>query len=118
VLVTGGDDVNGNGLATAELFGPASGSFTLTGSIGIGRARHTATLLKDGTVLVTGGDAAIGPVLATAELFDPTTGTFAQTGSMATRRYLHTATLLNNGMVLVTGGSDGFNTFATAELYQ
>jgi hypothetical protein len=87
--------------------------------MGIGRAWHTATLLKDGKVLVPGGDDATGISLATVELFDPTNGSFAP-GSMSTWRRLHTATLLNDGTVRVTGdnGSGGASTFATAELYQ
>ena len=42
---------------------------------------------------------------------------FVLTGSMATARRFHTATLLPNGKVLVAGGENGFNTVASAELY-
>jgi hypothetical protein len=72
----------GNGeLATAELFDPITGMFTLTtGSMETKRSNHTATLLSNGNVLVTGGNVpAANPnsrVSPTAELFDPTAGTF------------------------------------------
>ena len=58
-------------LASAELFDPASGSWTATASMGTPRAGHTAMLLPDGTVLVIDGmnDSAVS-----FELYDPGSG--------------------------------------------
>lgn len=118
VLILGGGD------ATAELFDPASGTFSFTGPPVTGRLGATATLLSDGRVLIAGGLGLTGgpdgflPLLNTAEIFDPATGTFSSTGSMAQGRRQHTATLLENGRVLVTGGYFDHICFtASAELF-
>jgi hypothetical protein len=108
VLVVGGNQEAGLNtfpptLATAELYNPATGTFTQTGSMASPRNRHTATLLVNGKVLVIGGFDGQS-ALATAEIYDPATRAFTPTGSMAFTRTDHMATLLNNGKILVTGG--------------
>ena len=60
VLVTGGIDKAGTVpniqyLSTAEMFDPASGTFTAAGNMEIERSEHAAILLLNGEVLITGG---------------------------------------------------------------
>ncbi|MET0886885.1 MAG: kelch repeat-containing protein, partial [Mycetocola sp.] len=123
VLIAGGHKFNfrNSALASAEIYDPATGSFTPTGDMSIGRQEHTATLLADGRVLVVGGYNALDdpPAQATAELFDPDIGTFARTESMTAARGNHTATTLRNGTVLIAGGHSGHPgaSVAIAELY-
>jgi hypothetical protein len=123
VLLVGGKNPNGvDVLTTAELYNPATQTFTATGgSMSDGRVYDTATLLNDGTVLLTGGldtaGGASGTPVATAEIYSPTTDSFALTGPMTTGRFFHTATLLQNGMVLITGGLNNGQPLATAEIY-
>src|SRR5579863_8907720 len=55
ILITGGYDINGNGLASTELYNPATGAFTTSGSLTTACRNCAITLLDNGTVLVTGG---------------------------------------------------------------
>jgi hypothetical protein len=107
-LVRGGSSATSFDLATAELYDPATGTFTATGAMSEMRSEHTAALLANGKVLVTGGT--IGNV---AELFDPATGLFTQTSGtlVVGGRWGCTATLLNDGTVLIAGGRDDENVF-------
>ena len=93
------------GIREAELYDPASGNWTATGSMTNGRWAFTLTLLPNGKVLATGGFGT-NDAVATAELYEPTTGSWTPTGSLQTPRGWHTATLLPNGKVLVAGGTD------------
>jgi hypothetical protein len=113
VLVAGGarcpqsnDGGSCVGLASAEIYDPKTGRFTVTGSMVTARFYQTATLLKDGRVLIAGGTATGSAAMALddAEIYNPKTGKFSPVGSMASSRVTHTATLLANGLVLITGG--------------
>ena len=124
VLVAGGRDSNRDSLASAELYDPATGTWTATGSMLTPRAGHSVTLLSDGRVLVTGGMSGPreGDFLASSEAYDPATGTWTATGSLGTARADHTATLLSDGRVLVAGGvrsvaPDSGSGVRSAELY-
>jgi hypothetical protein len=103
------------GLTSAELYNPATATFSTTGSLNTGRYGHTATLLNNGKVLIAGGTNN-STRLSSAELYDPTTGTFTVTGSLSCACG-YSATLLANGMVLFSGGFDGSNAVTSAELY-
>ena len=78
----------GSSVASAELYDPATKSFTPTGDMTMGRWRHAPTLLLSGKVLIAGGYSEnagrpTDPARISAELYDPSTGIFTPTGNMA-----------------------------------
>ena len=117
LAVTG--DVNGTN--TAELYNPATGKWTLTGSPAAFHEGGSVTLLANGEVLLAGGDDPFSsnPAFTTAaELYNPSTGQWSMTGSMTSARRYQAAVLLPSGEVLVAGGQDPtFSSLSRAELY-
>ena len=103
VLVAGGypGDEPDLAVTSAELYDPASGTWSATGNMLKPHGGFPATLLRDGRVLV--GDVddpfADTPVLG-AEVYDPETGTWTATGKMVTPDE-GSAVLLRDGRVLV-----------------
>jgi hypothetical protein len=120
VLIVGGQAFDAS-QPTAELFNPATGTSSATGSMSTPRSFHTATLLADGRVLIAGGHQfnSFNSALDTGELYDPTTGLFTPLlQTMATRREGHTATLLADGRVLIAGGFVDFQPpLSNAEIF-
>jgi len=124
VLIVGGSAIGNwpptDSLSSAEIYDPASGTWSSAGTLTTGRYGHTATLLPNGKVLIAGGWNSSSGFLKSTELYDPTSGSWSPAASMGAARRWHTATLLPNGKVLVAGGGDDFpggHPLASAELY-
>lgn len=79
VLIAGGMRRNQDFYKSAELYDPATGKFTLTGNMSVGRVGLISVLLRSGKVLVAGGWAGSGGT-DSAELYDPATGKFTVIG--------------------------------------
>ena len=90
---------SGNVLANAELFDPASGSWTTTGSLITARAVHTGTLLPDGAVLIAGGGNG-SSYLASAELYVKSTPTLL---NISTRMNVQTGDKVLIAGFIITG---------------
>jgi hypothetical protein len=128
VLITGGAvaDLPYYGdlaVDTAEIYDPATGQITQTGSkMTVPRYLQTATLMPNGTVLIAGGETVPVPgdsdpmdsfPTDTTEIFDPSTNTFTPGHPMQTPREGETATLLPDGTVFLIGGSFGIPSIST-----
>jgi hypothetical protein len=107
VLVAGGARAPGEGndaTASAELFDPAKASFAPLPAMTRPRAKHSATLLADGSaVLLAGGDDSV-------ELFDVASRAFVAVAARLPEPMSDNASaVLADGRVLVAGGekSDG-----------
>jgi len=126
VLIAGGtSDEGGGDIATAELYDPTTGQFTLTGRMSTPRENHSATFLSPsvvsgalaGNVLIAGG----GVVTAasdSAEVFNSQTAAFSPVGTMTSARTMQAAVLLGSGKVLIAGGQSSDTDFLqSAELF-
>jgi hypothetical protein len=128
VLITGGShyygppDYAGTAVNLAEIYDPATGTFSATGTMAHARASHSATLLRSGKVAITGGDFLTynpyeqsNPVLQT-EIYDPAAGTFIVAASSA-HPHGRGAALLGSGKVLLPGDSVVVQSNYPPELY-
>jgi galactose oxidase-like protein/Kelch motif protein len=122
VLVVGGSDGGQTGFpiyyADAELFDPATGLFTSTGSLAFPREFTTASRLPDGRVLIAGGlHTGGGPgygVVAETEIYDPATGEFVRSEDLPVPLDEPAAVVLDDQRVLLLGGFDFKNDLPTA----
>ncbi len=109
-----------DGNASAELYDPASGIWSVTGPMFFPSDQHLpATLLPDGEVLVAGGGGGVSGYNP-AEIYNPDMGKWLIAGSTLGGSALsgNTVTLLANGQVLLAGGGlSGIYGAPSAQLY-
>lgn len=105
VMVIGGSATGGvTDLATAELFNPATMSWSAAASMTDARFEPAACVMSDGRVFVCGGFDDVTPAFRhTTEIYDPRSNLWSSAATMATDRYSHEAVALT-GKVIVMGG--------------
>ena len=86
----------------AQLYDPATDTFSSAGAMAQAHCGHNAVLLPNGKVLIVGG--------SDAELYDSATNSWSSAGTM-NASHAGSAVLLNNGKVLLAGAT------TPAELY-
>jgi hypothetical protein len=96
--------------ATAEVYDPLTGRFTLTGQMSVPRYKQGAALLPDGKVMIAGGSNEDGRQhkYSSTEIFDPQMNAFQPGPRMKFLRYKLPSgvTTLSDGRVLVAGGAE------------
>jgi N-acetylneuraminic acid mutarotase len=122
VLVMGGNK-SGNGgggaLDSAEIYDPASGTWSSTGSMHHAREAARAVKLEDGRVVITGGSDGGDPRISedTTEMYNPDDGTFEEIGPMTAGRDRHAILLLGDGRVIVAGGEEDGDVLRATDVF-
>jgi len=98
------------GSSGSDLYDPATGHFTPTGTMTAPRTKFGGALLPDGRVLIVGGQAggAWGTRLTSTQIYDPRTGRFLPGPELNENRFkLSKAVVsLKDGRVLIAGGAE------------
>jgi len=109
VLVVGGFRLTATGadimLASAELYSPATGTWSRAASLPSPRSGFSLNLLPGGKVLLAGGYDPGFRQTSTAYLYTPADNTWKSTGRMTLPRADHVGLTLRNGTVLAAGGT-------------
>ncbi len=118
ILVAGGTTgVSGSGrTSTAEIYDPATDTWTTTGSLSTPRAGHEALVLSSGKVLVIGGIDALRTPLSFGELYDEGTKTWTKTANAGETHVSLNAALVTPDRLLVVGGPTLFSEVWTPSL--
>jgi hypothetical protein len=112
-------------IGDAEIYNPATGTWSPAGALAHARALHQAVLVRAGAaragsladrVVVVGGRSVVGS-LSAAEAYDPATNTWTPVSAMHATREGHSADLLADGRVLVAGGTSTGIVLNSAELF-
>jgi len=111
VLIIGGSYTN-----TVEIFDPATGLFTPTGSMAVPRDQAEAALLTDGRVIVIGGMCGENNGCGyygtpTVEIYTPSTGLWSSAADIPVgyTGIVGHRVVVNDGKVLVFAGDDGYS---------
>ena len=111
--------------ASAEIFDPKTGVWSLVPPMSVARSFQTAILLANGGVLVAGGattyNGVHGTVTREAEIYRPQTNSWVPAPAMSAARYAAATALLPDWRVLVAGGwsltTNDDPSLASAEIY-
>ena len=102
MLVAGSSRPTTSGaLASAEIYDPVTGTWSLTASMNVARQSHQGTRLADGRVIVVGGDTFNGGPFASAEIFSYDSNVLTVAIDIKPNALPNTINLGSNGTVAV-----------------
>jgi hypothetical protein len=126
VLVAGGTTNGGAATGSAEIFDPASNSWSLADPLNEARSGAAAVSLRDGNVLVAGGSGLSG-ALSSIEIYDAAADSWSVAGNMSSPRVNAAAATLArwptesnqliDRQVIIVGGSNGSSALASTDIY-
>jgi uncharacterized repeat protein (TIGR01451 family) len=120
VLVVGGYDQS-SVTATAQLFDPVTGTWSVTAPLAVARDWPSVAVLQDGRVLVAGGFDNNGNPLSSVEIYDPSKGTWSTASPMLAAGWAMAVATMTDGRVLFAGGdlssAGSTSVSAVAEIY-
>ncbi len=106
VLITGGSNGAGTSAPTtlAEIFDPATNTFTAVGPMNFPHLAQTGAKMRDGRVMLAASYYGSGGITDDSEIYDPVSQTFTIAPSMFKQRIDIGGQPLLDGTVLVAGG--------------
>jgi hypothetical protein len=112
ILQIGGSDGSSAPTNDASIVDLASGNVAKSGSMGIGRRQHNATLLANGEIIVTGGTSGgrfndVPNSVLYPEIWNETRGGFKKLAAMQTSRVYHSVALLLPDATILSAGGGG-----------
>lgn len=108
---------SGAELGKAEVFDPATESWTVAAPLNVLRGGIALVTMADGKIIAAGGIAG-STAVATSEIYDPSTGAWSTVAPMNIARAFTASSLLKDGRILVSGGStNGADVLSASEIY-
>ena len=109
VLMSGGQDKEGNIHGMITTYTPETGKTEQAGVMEVPRVKHAAARLPDGRILIIGGSGSEGysQRYSTTEIFDPKNGTLSNGPSLryARHKIRDAVVVLPSGKIVVAGGA-------------
>jgi N-acetylneuraminic acid mutarotase len=116
VLVVGGSQRDGTGVATAFALDPLTLKWAEVGSMHTARAEASAVLMANGNLLIAGGWSS-NAVIRSVEIFNPVTNRFSTASDMAVARSMAAVYQLSPSQILIAGGVSSQGVVSSAEIY-